>query len=154
MGWTAQDRGGATMRLVRLAVPFVLCGLLMGVAACGVRDDDDGGGAINADVEVTDADNGKSFTVRTGDHIQITLNSNPTTGYEWAVQTIDDTVLSYQGSKYDSANTGLVGSGGMQTLTFRAELPGDSPIELKYWRSFQGDSSIGQTFSIQVKVEP
>jgi inhibitor of cysteine peptidase len=143
------------MQLVRLTVPFVLCGLLvMSAAACGARDDDSNGGAFNADVEVTDADNGKSYTVRAGDHIQITLNSNPTTGYEWAVQSIKGTVISYLGSNYQSSGASMPGTGGTQTLTFRAELPGDSPIELKYWRSFEGDSSIGQTFSIQVKVEP
>lgn len=143
------------MRLVRLAVPFMLCGLLvMTVAACGARDDDSAGGAFDADVEVTEADNGKSYTVRTGDHVQITLNSNPTTGYEWAVQSLKGTVISYLGSNYESSGGNMPGTGGTQTLTFRAELPGDSPIELKYWRSFEGDSSIGQTFSIQITVEP
>lgn len=142
------------MRWVRLVTPFLLLVLAMTAAACGVRDDDGGGAGPEADVNVTDADNGQSYTVKVGDHISIALASNPTTGYEWAVQNVKTTVISYQGSDFQGATSGLVGAGGTQTLTFRAELPGDSPIELKYWRSFEGDSSIGQTFTIQITVDP
>jgi inhibitor of cysteine peptidase len=150
----AHYQGWCEMRWVRLRIPFLLLVLVMTTAACGVRDGDGGGDGPDADVNVTDADNGKSYTVKVGDHISIALASNPTTGYEWAVQNVETTIISYQGSEYDGSNSGLVGAGGTQTLTFRAELPGDSPIELKYWRSFEGDSSIGQTFTIQVKVDP
>lgn len=150
----AHKQGWCEMRWMRWGAPVLLLVLAMALTACGARDDDGGGGSPRADISVTDADNGKSYTVKVGDHISIALASNPTTGYEWAVQNVKSTVISYQGSDFQGGTSGLVGAGGTQTLTFRAELPGDSPIELKYWRSFEGDSSIGQTFTIQVKVDP
>jgi len=76
-----------------------------------------------------------SIEVDAGTEFEITLDSNPTTGYEWNLRREPDAaVVEYVGSEYeaDEASEGLDGGGGTETLTFRATDPGSTTIELEY----------------------
>jgi inhibitor of cysteine peptidase len=118
-------------------------------SACSNGDDDDQA----ADLTLTVEDNGGSFDVSQGDRIRIELASNPTTGFEWAVDNINPSVLRYEGAMYEADDTSLVGQGGTQRITFQAINPGESVIQLKYWRSWEGDDSVVDRFEITVSVD-
>ena len=61
---------------------------------------------------ITQADRGKTFTVRRGDAIVINLAENPTTGYEWAIDKINSKVIELQNSEFSLPKNAGVGGGG------------------------------------------
>ena len=102
---------------------------------------------------LTSADQGKTITVHAGDKVIIQLDENPTTGYTWAVASTDTQILKLQDSGYTATPTGRVGSGGTRIFTFIAQKSGTTPLQLKYWRSFEGDRSIVQHFAVTIQVQ-
>jgi inhibitor of cysteine peptidase len=101
---------------------------------------------------LTGSDNGKTIQAHIGDEINIALDANPTTGYGWSVEKNDGTRLTLKQSNF-SASSSAVGSGGTQTLTFVAKGVGTTNLQLKYWRSFEGDKSITQRFAITIQIQ-
>ena len=90
---------------------------------------------------LTNTDNGKTIQVHVGDEIAIALASSPTTGYKWAIQKSDGRLLTLKQSNF-SASSNAIGSSGTQMFTFVAKSAGTANLQLKYWRSFAGDTSI------------
>jgi predicted secreted protein len=105
-----------------------------------------------ASTSLTDADNGKTIQAHVGDEIHIALDANPSTGYSWSVEKIDGTLLPLKQSDF-SASSSAVGSGGTQTLTFVAKNAGTATLQLKYWRSFEGDKSITRRFAVTIQIQ-
>ena len=132
---------------LRILLALAVAGLLLG--GCSINDDDGNG---DAELSLAADDNSGAFEVSRGDTIVIELDSNPTTGYEWSVDEVDESVITYRGSAYEAADGNLVGQGGTQTLTFQAANSGDSEIHLKYWRSWEGDSSVVERFDVTITV--
>ena len=98
------------------------------------------------------SDNGKTITVHIGDEIDIALDSNPTTGFQWAIDKSNDSLLTLKQSDY-SASSNLIGSGGTQTFKFVAKSAGTVNLQLKYWRSFEGDKSIIQRYAVTIQIQ-
>jgi inhibitor of cysteine peptidase len=105
-----------------------------------------------SEVVLTQVDAGRSVDVRPGDTIIIQLPENPTTGYEWAVETADDEIVALQGSDFTLPPTVTMGGGGTRVFTFGAKEPGAVPIRLKYWRPWEGDGSVSDRFDIAAHV--
>ena len=76
----------------------------------------------------------------TDNTVDISFNSNPTTGYEWTF-TQDNTVFLYTGGEYVQSATAvhLLGSGGIQHFCFKALTPGTTVATFTYSRSFEPD---------------
>ena len=102
---------------------------------------------------LTEADAGKTVQAHTGDHILIQLSANPTTGYSWAIDKTDTTILALQSESYTPTPGGLIGSGGTTVFTFIAQHPGMVQLQLKYWRSWEGDSSILTRYDVTIQVQ-
>ena len=75
--------------------------------------------------------------LHTGQNLTLTLPSNPTTGYRWAIQDSAGGVLRSLGPEvYKSADSGqLLGSGGQSTWRFQAFAPGTGRLRLTYQAS-------------------
>ena len=104
---------------------------------------------------ITAADNGKQITLQSGDVMTLTLESNPTTGYNWQVLEIDNAVLIQDGDpeyKGASGSDGVVGAGGMETFRFKATGTGKTSLELGYMRPWEDVPPI-EIFSVQVVVQ-
>ena len=104
-------------------------------------------------MKLTERDQGKTIIVHPGDTIVIQLDENPTTGFTWEIQEEDEHVLKRVNSEYTPPPEGTIGIGGVRLFTFEAKHVGTAQLELKYWRSFVGDSSIMQRYDITVRVE-
>jgi inhibitor of cysteine peptidase len=130
---------------------ILLVMLAMLLAACISGDDDAG---TDGALTVTEADAGGNFEVEEGETIIVELDSNPTTGYEWAVDELSPAVLTYTGSEYEPEDDDVVGGGGIQRLSFQAANPGRATLELKYWRSWEGDRSVDRSYEVTVDVIP
>ena len=105
--------------------------------------------------QITDADNGRQFTVKPGDVVTVTLVSNPTTGYSWQVMQIDNAVLVQDGEpeyKQSPGAEGLVGAGGTETFRFKVVGTGETTLEIGYLRPWESVPPI-QSFSIQVSAK-
>lgn len=98
------------------------------------------------------SDNGKTVQVHVGDEIDLALDSNPSTGFEWAIDKNDETLLTLKQSNY-TGSSNLPGSGGTQTFTFMAKSAGVINLQLKYWRSFEGDKSITRRFAVTIQIQ-
>jgi inhibitor of cysteine peptidase len=94
----------------------------------------------------------QTISVNAGDEFIITLDSNPTTGYDW-VENHDNSMLSLVYDKYkpDEVPAGLVGSGGTQYYRFKALKTGETEITLIYKQSWGTEADTTKVFNIEIK---
>ncbi|MFC6335720.1 peptidase inhibitor I42 [Pseudomonas sp. CCM 7891] len=92
--------------------------------------------------------------LKTGQNLILTLPSNPTTGYRWAIQDSAGGVLrSLSPEVYSNPeNTGLVGSGGESTWRFQAFAPGQGRLRLTYQQPWEPEVNPADTFDCAITV--
>jgi inhibitor of cysteine peptidase len=95
-----------------------------------------------------------SMNVKSGQDFTVSLQSNPTTGYQWQLaQPLNPKVLKKVGSVYQASQAGTVGAGGVEIWTFKAVGKGKDDIKMQYVRP--GDKSAKPTeervFSVTVQ---
>lgn len=86
--------------------------------------------------------------------LEVQLDANPTTGYEWTY-TIDGTVVQATGDQYVATNEGdeaKAGEGGTHTFNFKADGSGEATITFTYARSWEA-SEDDQTVVLHVATE-
>ena len=83
------------------------------------------GGVSGANV-FTEDNNGSSVELATGDTFQVKLNENPTTGYQWALETTDG--LEIMSDNVLPTATGLVSAGGIHEWDLKASGSGTQPV--------------------------
>ena len=106
-------------------------------------------------VNVNDNDNGSQVTLRQGQILAVTLESNPTTGYSWYMVEKQDSILEKFGDTLyfpSEQDDGTVGAGGWEILYFKSINIGQETLELVYRRSWETDVEPIKTFSIDVVV--
>ena len=138
--------------IVALVLALVMVGTALAAAGCGTKAD-----AANGPAKVTEADNGKTITIKVGDDLQVLLGGNPTTGYGWttSLSDADKAILQQQGDPLyaqQSADSTLVGSGGTFTFTFKAAAAGQVTLKFGYARPWESGQPL-QTFSVTVIVK-
>jgi len=83
-------------------------------------------------------DSEQTFAVTTGDDIVITLSENPTTGFQWSVESVDGN-LEIVSSEFEAPSGGQPGASGRRTVRLRATGHASGELTLRYAR--QRDSS-------------
>lgn len=121
------------------------------VTGCGTNNGDvstleepvvDNGENVPLDTAVVDdvpeaiIDN--TIHVAAGDDFSITVESNPTTGYQWKCDGIEQetTIVEQAGEPVyhqDENPDGMMGVGGTETWSFKAVLSGEAVIQLGYY---------------------
>ncbi len=101
-----------------------------------------------------------SIIVKGTGEFSIKIQSNPTTGYSWAVQKITDETLvqfkrveEWEKEEEDSKKPPLMGAPTYEILTFAALKPGKAEIYLKYRRPWEKDVPPIKTHRVYVTVE-
>jgi inhibitor of cysteine peptidase len=129
----------------------VLALLALTLAACGGGDNDDSESSGEA-IKLAEVDSGGAREVAVGEEIDIVLPSNPTTGYSWnPLQQPDAAVVAFVDQDYEPSSSDAVGSGGMETLTYRAVGAGETTIDLGYFQPWEPDN-VDKTFTITIKA--
>jgi inhibitor of cysteine peptidase len=85
-----------------------------------------------------------------GEEIAIVLPGNPTTGYEWVLVEVDESILEKVGDLEYQFEDVAIGTGGVYKLRLKAVSPGESRVglhNLRLWESEPVDQ-----FEILVKV--
>ena len=132
--------------LVLLAVVLLVA---LALPACGPMN----AGGAPKDVKLTEKEAGKSVEVANGGTLEITLEGNPTTGYTWEVDAVDEKILKLEGEPDFDAASDAVGAGGMMTLKFNAESAGETDLKLVYHRPWEEDEAPAETFEVSVTVK-
>lgn len=145
-----------TRKWTQVGAGAVICVVIVALVAmvasgCGSAS------ASEEPLKLTETDNGKAFSVKTGDTVEVAIAGNPTTGYEWIADLSSDDVAVLEPAgdpvyQPDTADETVVGSGGIYTFTFKAVAAGEATLRLVYERSFEDVEPI-QTFEVAVTVE-
>ena len=106
-----------------------------------------------AEFLVTEAEQGERFAPRVGDEILLQLPENPSTGYRWAIDRLDEDRVNLVDSGF-RAEGPATGSGGAAFWRLRMQNAGRTRIELKRWRAFEGETSVVERFAFDLEIEP
>jgi len=106
-------------------------------------------------VDVSEANNGGQIELELDKLLVVTLESNPSTGYQWELIENNDVILKQFGQTEfkpsETSNPRVVGAGGWEIFRFKAVSAGQTTLELVYHRSWE-DAEPLKAFSIQVTV--
>lgn len=103
-------------------------------------------------VSIGDTDDGKTFPVKKGQDVVVSLAGNATTGYEWSVLSTDKS-FGYPEATYVPSNPNMVGGGGTSVFTWHTNTPfavGHHTVKLQYKRSWETKAADTFTFSVDV----
>ncbi len=107
-------------------------------------------GCSSKETAVVYTEQSQIINVNAGQEFTIALKSNPTTGYDWEYTSTYAWIQSL-GKTYQSDNTGLIGSGGTDTFTFKAQSNGTATLVFTYKRSWETTIADQKTFTVDVK---
>ena len=102
---------------------------------------------------VTDKDRGTTVQLKSGDVLEVRLNSNPTTGYEWSVNPNSTPLLKLTGQSQTEATQPGVGRPIFQIFKFQATGRGTGVLLLRYARSWEKPSASDQQFDLHVTIK-
>ena len=111
-----------------------------------------------SDVSVNASHSGGEITLTVHDSLIVTLGSNPTTGYGWALVNIsDESVLQEVSNEFVLDPTPpegpISGGSGKEIWTFKALSEGTSTLFMEYIQPWMEGVEPGATFNISVTVE-
>lgn len=97
----------------------------------------------------------EQVSIAPGQRIHLTLPSNRTTGFQWKISQLDQSVLTLVDQKYQAkqhANNQL-GSGGKTIFLFRGKKSGSTTLKIHYSRPWQGGEKEQRSFHLEVTVD-
>lgn len=106
-----------------------------------------------ATVTVSEPNANSSVALHVGDTLAVTLEGNPTTGYNWEVASSDPALLRQVGEAQFTPDTSALGSGGKVILQFEAASTGQTPLKLIYHRPFETGVAPLKTFELTLTIE-
>jgi predicted secreted protein len=152
------------MRIITSALAAFFLLSSVGLAACSTSSEDDnivsGEEASSEDelksLVLTEADNGRTINVPEGQNVVVKLSSNPSTGYEWSVASTDRTFGYPYYKKFLPDQSGAVGSGGVQRMTWKTKggisMVGRHEVKLEYKRPWETNGAAARTFKFVVEI--
>lgn len=115
-----------------------------------------GGGCESSDNVkfVTEADAGARVSLGVDDELEICLDGNPTTGYQWEIGAYNPLILEcVAGPEYvaEASGSGAVGTGGRYYTRYKATAAGETAVTMFYRQA--GSATPWQTFAVTAVVE-
>jgi len=104
-----------------------------------------------AELTLAEPQRGQSFTVGLDDTILVRLEVKAV-GWEWAIDEVDEGILTLADSSHVPGDSARIGGGGYDELRFRAASVGTASLRLKYWRVWEGDASVRDRYNVQITV--
>ena len=133
-----------------LIVICMLSALLLASSGCGE--------SAPKELSVDASYSGKEAKIAVGGSLTATLESNPSTGFSWALVSISDpNVLEEGGHEFEAAQATperpVVGASGQEVWTFKALKKGKSTISMEYSQPWEGGTKAAKTFVLTVLVD-
>lgn len=91
----------------------------------------------------------ETINARINEPFNITLESNPTTGYRWYAD-YDYHLINLDDQRFESRPSGAIGSGGREIFTFTPLQSGETRISMVYKRSWENIAADVKSFLVQV----
>lgn len=106
-------------------------------------------------VAIDKDDNGRTVAVAVGQTLQLSLPSNPSTGYDWSLAGSAPPELQLLAESFESSGTpGIVGAPGTRVFAWRTVKAGTGQLTLRYARHLTtGPDSTGSTFTVTVSAK-
>jgi len=105
-----------------------------------------------ADSVFNERDNGALVQVPRGSKVTIELEENPTTGYRWVVNGIDEIFLVPEGDAFLTGDQMGLGAGGVRRFFFRAKGTGCSSLNLINKRANQSEAEAIGIFKLALRI--
>ena len=108
----------------------------------------------SGEVVLTEADRGRTLTVKKGSRVELRLPENASTGYVWQFQSFDAQALEFLGQQsfVPADAPEMAGKPGLKVFTARAKAPGEARLALAKYRPWEGEASAVERFAVTVKV--
>lgn len=103
-------------------------------------------------IRVNGHDSGKVVNLAIGDAVEVYLESNPTTGYQWIVEQLDQAVLKQVKFGFTTAS-GAVGGDHDEVMRFEALKKAQTLLRLVYRRSFEKDVPPIKSFNLSIVIK-
>lgn len=110
--------------------------------------------AVTGEIDLTAKDNNRAVPAKTGNLVRVTLESNPSTGYNWELRDYEAGVTEFLRSDLKPADSGnmLFGAPGSTVFVFQAVKTGDQEIKAVYRRPWEPPDRIAATYSFRLEV--
>lgn len=92
-------------------------------------------------LQINAANNYQTLSLNLGQPLELSLQSNLTTGYAWSIAAAPDKSILTQTANYFVPISSLVGAGGTEYWIFKAVGTGSTSISLVYSRPWESVSS-------------
>lgn len=124
---------------------YLSMALVLLTSACNLNN--------SQNLSLTEQDAGKTIELRAGDELSVTLKGNPTTGYTWEMDAQQTAGLLQQVGETEFKPEGNApGSGGQQTLRFKAITPGAMTLRLVYRRPWEQNIEPADSFEVKIVI--
>jgi inhibitor of cysteine peptidase len=107
----------------------------------------------NYPVQIDESCQGHTIELRKGQKLELTLTSNPTTGYSWQYSSPLDTGNIKEIKHYFESSSSVIGAGGEEHWVYQAIKPGSLTINLEYRRPWE-NAPPEKTFTINIIILP
>lgn len=105
-----------------------------------------------ATVTLGSEQHGQSVPASVGDVVVVRLPENPTTGFRWQVDRLDEGTVEQVEDTYDGGPSAAVGGGGTRALAFRVKAPAPTVIELEYRRPWEDRGTGSDRWRVELVV--
>jgi predicted secreted protein len=97
----------------------------------------------------------RSSTLSVGDFLQVSLGSNPSTGFTWAEKLLisDPKVVAQTGHEAIAPRDGQPGASGSEVWMLQAMAPGNTTVSTTYGRPWPGGEKDSWVFTVNVTVK-
>ncbi|MFQ5343383.1 MAG: protease inhibitor I42 family protein [Anaerolineae bacterium] len=107
-----------------------------------------------SDVKIDETANGTAFNLKAGQKLIVTLKSNPTTGYDWQVDEVDESVVKLVTQEFKPASDpDRLGAPGQTEFQFQAAGAGTTSLRLIYVRSWEEGVEPQDTFQVRITIQ-
>lgn len=103
-------------------------------------------------LRLSSLDNQKEIKVKTGDIVELAIDTQPSTGYTWKIEALS-CVEKYGDSRIDSGKGTALGRVETEYMRFKAVKIGSGFIDLKYIRPWETDKNPAKQYKVYIDVE-
>lgn len=109
---------------------------------------------VTGTINVTAKENSQTVKAAVGNLVRISLESNPSTGFNWELRDFEFGAADFYSSDLVARKTGnvLFGAPGDTVITLQAIKPGKQDIKLVYRRQWEPPDQVAATFTFTLEV--
>lgn len=104
-------------------------------------------------VILTKEDSGSVVDIGVGDFFEIELEGNPSTGFWWHFDNLDEEYLELIKQETEKISKGRLGAPVLGRWTFKAKSCGQTTISMAYYRKWEGAGRAADKVSFIVKIK-